>query len=227
MPSPFLESIRSACRLRAYSLRTEETYIYWTRQFIYFIEKKHPKDCGAEEVTAYLTHLAENRHVAVNTQKVVLNALVFVYRHVLNHDLGELGFKLASKQRQLPVVLNPSEIKKILDCLEGRNKLIFELLYGSGLRISECLRLRVKDINTEQLSVTVILQNAVKQSGLTHQRVSCHTFRHSFATTLLQTGTDIRTLQELLGHNDVKTTQIYTHLVGQHYAGTVSPLERL
>ena len=318
MPSPFLESIRSACRLRAYSLRTEETYIYWTRQFIYFIEKKHPKDCGAEEVTAYLTHLAENRHVAVNTQKVVLNALVFVYRHVLNHDLGELGFKLASKQRQLPVVLNPSEIKKILDCLEGRNKLIFELLYGSGLRISECLRLRVKDINTEQLSITVIdgkgkkdrqtllspslterlitlqknaiklqasdaergigtainpalerkyknasttpawaflfpaahwtahpltgevcryhlhpsvprriLQNAVKQSGLTHQRISCHTFRHSFATTLLQTGTDIRTLQELLGHNDVKTTQIYTHLVGKHYAGTVSPLERL
>jgi len=318
MQSPFLESVSAACRLRAYSLRTEETYIYWTKQFIYFTDKKHPNTCGTKEVTEFLTYLAQERHVAVNTQKLALNALVFVYRHVLKMELGEMGFKLARKQRQLPVVLNPFEIKKILDCLEGRNKLIFEMLYGSGLRISECLRLRVKDIDIHRLSVTVvdgkgkkdrqtilspslidkltslqedatqlqmsdaekgissainpamakkfnnagttpawaylfpaahwtahpltgevcryhlhpsvprrILQKAVKTCGLSHRRVSCHTFRHSFATHLLQNGTDIRTLQELLGHNDVKTTQIYTHLVGEHYAGTVSPLEQL
>lgn len=318
MQSPFLESIRSACRLRGYSLRTEETYIYWTKQFVYFTGKKHPNTCGTEEVTAFLTHLAEKKNVAANTQKIALNALVFVYRHVIKQELGEMGFKLASKQRQLPVVLNPFEIKKILEQLEGRNKLIFEMLYGSGLRISECLRLRVKDIDTDRLSVTVIdgkgkkdrqtllsptlvdklkslqedaiqlqmfdkergigtaiepalerkyrhasttpawaflfpaahwtahpltgevcryhlhpsaprrvLQKAVKSSNLNYKRINCHTFRHSFATHLLQTGTDIRTLQELLGHNDVKTTQIYTHLVGQHYAGTVSPLEKL
>lgn len=138
------------------SLRTEETYIYWTKQFIYFTDKKHPSICGTEEVTAFLTYLALERHVAVNTQKIALNALVFVYRHVLKQDLGDLGFKLAGKQRQLPIVLNPHEIKKILDNLEGRNKLIFEMLYGSGLRVSECLRLRVKDVDTDRLCVTVV-----------------------------------------------------------------------
>jgi len=316
--SPFMQSVRSACRLRNYSLRTEKTYLHWIRRYILYTNKRHPAECGAVEVVAFLSHLAEEKLVSVNTQKVALNALVFLYRHVIKSELGDLGFKTARKQRQLPVVLNRDEVRKIIDQLSGRDKLIFQLLYGSGLRISECLRLRIKDLNTQQLSVTVIdgkgkkdrqtllakslvpvikeqqviaqklqaddirhgvgtamdpalarkypkaasspawaflfpssrwcghpltgevcryhlhptvpsraLRTAVETAGLNYKRINCHTFRHSFATHLLASGTDIRNVQELLGHNDVKTTQIYTHVIGEHYAGTISPIEAL
>ena len=156
MASPFLESISSACRLRGYSLQTEKTYLHWIKQFIYFTKKKHPADCASSEVTAFLTYLAKEKYVTANTQKVALNSLVFMYRYVIKKDIGELNFKLAHKQRRLPTVLDPAEIKKILEALNGRDKLIFELLYGSGLRIEECLSLRVKDINLDRLSVTVV-----------------------------------------------------------------------
>ncbi len=318
MPSLFLQSVRSACRLRNYSLKTEKSYLHWIKRYIRFTNKAHPEDCGAAEVVSFLTHLAEKEHVAVNTQKTALNALVFLYRHVVKQELGDMGFTLARKQRQLPCVLSVSEVRILLDQLEGRDKLIFQLLYGSGLRISECLRLRIKDIDTEHLSLTVyngkgkkdrqtllaesILENlhlqmefavqqhssdkkqhvgaavesalsrkfpnaaftvawaflfpsaswsahpitgqvcrhhlhptsatralrkAVISAKINNKRVNCHTFRHSFATHLLKNGTDIRTVQELLGHNDVKTTQIYTHVIGQHYAGTQSPIDNL
>jgi integron integrase len=277
----------------------------------------HPATCGDQDVQAFLTHLAEKQHVSANTQKVALNALVFMYRHVIKQELGDLGFTLSRKQRHLPVVLSRTEIRNIFAHLSGRNKLIFQLLYVSGLRISECLQLRIKDIDLENRSITVVngkgkkdrqtllaetlieplkiqmqkakelmaedafsrvgvameiglsrkypnakfeypwayifpssnwskhpftgevcryhlhstvptrvLRVAVKNAGIP-RKVSCQTFRHSFATHLLMDGTDIRTVQELLGHNDVKTTQIYTHVIGQHYAGTTSPFERL
>jgi len=318
VPSPFIESIRRDIRLRGYSIRTEKTYLYWIRFFIHYTGKRHPADLGAAEVKSFLTFLAVDRNVAINTQKVALNALVFLYHKFLQQDLGNLGFKLATKQRVLPVVLSTREVERILDSLTERNRLIFELLYGSGLRISECLRLRVQDIDMRRLSITVrsgkgnkdrqtllspktlsvlkttiensikvmskdskqgiapslpyaldrkypnafkspqwafvfpstalskhpvsgkicrhhlhqtvarkALQIAVKKSGVNNKKINCHTFRHSFATHLLESGTDIRTVQELLGHNDVKTTQIYTHVLGQHYAGTISPLDRL
>ncbi|MCC5854797.1 MAG: integron integrase [Idiomarina sp.] len=315
--SPFMEMLRSEMRLRGNSLRTEKSYLYWIRQYIRFHRLKHPSDMGAEHVKSFLSWLACERHVAVNTQKVALNALVFMYHKILKQDLGELDFKLAQKQRRLPVVLTPEEVLKILNKLDGRNKTIIEVLYGSGLRVNECLALRVQDICLKTCAVTIregkgnkdrqsilsqhliapltelitsaldiqrednergvgpsmpvalarkypnaykspgwmfifpssglcahpitgelcrhhlhdsvvrkALKPAVSAAGI-HKKVNCHTFRHSFATHLLQNGCDIRTVQELLGHNDVKTTQIYTHVLGQHYAGTMSPLDRI
>lgn len=314
--SPFIESLRAEIRVRGYSLRTEKTYIFWIKRFILFHDKRHPRDMGPEEIKAFLSWLAVSRHVAVNTQKVALNALVFLYQKVMHRQLGDLGFQPARKQRRLPVVLTPEEVFKIIDLLSDRNQLVIQMLYGSGLRISECLRLRVQDICFSSLAVTVkdgkgnkdrvtllsrhlvaplqemvnlalavqttdneqglgpslpdalgrkypnafrsqgwmyifpsstlcphpltgelcrhhlhdtvvrkALQTAVRASGI-RKKISCHTFRHSFATHLLQSGCDIRTVQELLGHNDLSTTQIYTHVIGQHFAGTTSPLDR-
>ena len=315
--SPFMEMLRSEMRLRGNSLRTEKSYLYWIRQYIRFHNFIHPSEMGAEQVKSFLSWLACERYVAVNTQKVALNALVFMYHKVLKQELGELDFKLAQKQRRLPIVLTPEEVLKILNRLDGRNKTIVEMLYGSGLRVNECLALRVQDICLKTCAVTIrggkgnkdrqsilsqhlippltelissaletqredntrgigpsmpvalarkypnayrspgwmfifpssglcahpisgeicrhhlhdsvirkALKSAVLAAGI-HKKVNCHTFRHSFATHLLQNGCDIRTVQELLGHNDVKTTQIYTHVLGQHYAGTISPLDRI
>ena len=317
MTSPFMEALRADIRLRGYSIRTEKSYLHWVRRYIFFCNKRHPSECGNVEVKAFLTYLATERNVAVNTQKVALNALVYLYHKFLKTDLGELGFKLAIKQRSLPIVLSKIEIKNILDVTEGRNKLILQLLYGSGLRVTEALRLRIQDIDFDKCALTVrdgkgnkdrqtlmseklkkplslqissaleilsednqqnigpslpyglgkkypnahlssnwmfifpsktlckhpytgvlcrhhlhqsVIRKALKKSvAKTNllKRVNCHTFRHSFATHMLENGTDIRTVQELLGHNDVKTTQIYTHVIGQHYAGTNSPLDNI
>ncbi|MEI7948777.1 MAG: integron integrase [Gammaproteobacteria bacterium] len=318
MASPFLESVRAEMRLRGFSLKTEKSYLYWITYYIRFIDRRHPAEVETSEITRFLTHLAVNRHVAANTQKIALNALAFLYQKFLHIAVGELGFKLATRQRQLPTVLSPLEVKMILDQLSGRNRLIIALLYGSGLRVNECLHLRVQDIDLDRLCLTIrdgkgnkdrqtllslnlveplqeqinhaltvqardnergvgsamppalarkypsawrhrawafvfpssgfcnnpydgvlcryhlhdtvvrkFLAEAVRKAGLTTKRVKCHTFRHSFATAMLASGADIRTVQELLGHNDVSTTQIYTHVLGQHYAGTLSPLDRI
>ncbi|MGV6808116.1 MAG: integron integrase [bacterium] len=318
MASQFIESVRRDIRLRGYSMRTEKAYLYWIRYFIRFNRMRHPSEMGADEARTFLTHLAVDRNVAINTQKVALNAAVFLYHKFLNIQLGDLGFALATKQRSLPIVLSQPEVTRILENLEGRNRLVIEILYGSGLRISECLRLRVQDIDLDRCSLTVrdgkankdrqtllsprlvpalesaiedalaiqakdnldgfgpslpfalgkkypnahkspkwmfvfpstglcphpvtgvtcrhhlhqtvirkALGKAVLKAGVHNKKINCHTFRHTFATHLLESGTDIRTVQELLGHNDVKTTQIYTHVLGQHYAGTRSPLDRL
>lgn len=315
--SPFLEAIRRTMRLRGYSIRTEQSYLYWIRYYIRFHKRKHPEDMGKVEIIAFLDHLASDRHVTANTQRVALNALMFLYSKILETPIQNLGFKLATKPRRLPTVLTPKETMLVLNQLEGLYKLIVEVMYGSGLRVSECLGLRVQDIDFESNSVTIrngkggkdrvtllsnsiktrlnsqiqkalelqardnadrvgpsmpdalgrkypqafrspswmfifpsislcrhpvngkwcrhhlhtsVIRKAVKRatatSGVT-KRVTCHTFRHSFATHLLQSGTDIRTVQELLGHSDIKTTQIYTHIIGQHYAGTSSPLDRI
>ena len=316
--SPFMEMVRGEIRLWGYSIRTEKSYLFWIKQYILFHQKKHPNTMGAEEIKVFLTWLAVTRGVAVNTQKVALNAVFFLYHKILKQELGDLGFTLAGKQRHLPSVLTPAEVVMILDFLQGRDRSVVELLYASGMRISEVMRLRVQDIDFNNYSICVrdgkgnkdrqtllgesvvarlkdaieqalilqrndiklgigpslpyklgvkfpgaykspawmfvfpsagfcvhpltqvacrhhlhdsvirkALKKAVALAGIDRKRVSCHTFRHSFATHLLQAGCDIRNVQELLGHNDVKTTQIYTHVLGRHFVGIASPLDRL
>ncbi|VUD61595.1 Tyrosine recombinase XerD [Thalassocella blandensis] len=318
MASKFIESVRADMRLRGFSIRTEKTYLYWIRYFIHFNNKRHPNEMGAQEIKNFLTYLAVKKNVAINTQKVALNALVFLYQKYFNTELGDLGFTLAKRQRRIPEILSPSEVAAILAELKERDKLIIALLYGSGLRVSECLRLRVQDIHFDRNSLTVFnskgnkdrttilsenlktplreminksielqkqdvlrglgpslphalykkypnaykspawmyvfpsttlcqhpyidrlcrhhlhfsviakrLKKAVEVAGISHKRVTNHTFRHSFATRLLESGYDIRSVQELLGHNNVKTTQIYTHVIGKHFAGMTSPMDGL
>lgn len=317
MKSPFLESIRRTMRLRGYAIKTEKSYLHWIRYFIRFHNRQHPKEMGRDEVIAFLDHLANDRHVAIATQQIALNSVMFMYNKILNQPIKNMNFIRANKHRRLPTVLNSDEVIQIIKQLEGVHKLIVQMMYGSGLRVSEALNLRVQDINFDKNSlcvingkggkdrVTLLSQNikkalakqievaldvqtddnknsigpsmpialgrkypsAYKTSGWMFlfpskttckhpisnhlcrhhlhntvirkalkkarsktkitKRVTCHTFRHSFATHLLESGTDIRTLQELLGHTDIKTTQIYTHVVGQHYAGTQSPLDKV
>lgn len=316
--SLFLTSLRQNLRMRGYSLRTEKTYSYWVADFIRFHGMMHPTKMGGDQVVAYLSYLSNHRNVAINTQKSALNALAYLYNQFLDQPLGDIGFTYAKRQRRLPTVISSYDVAQILKNLGQRDRLIFSLLYGSGLRITECLRLRVKDINFDQGSLNVIdgkgnkdrqtilsqklfsalnahieasievqrednkqgigpslpyslerkfpsayrqpawmfifpsttickhpttgiscrhhlhdsvprkaLKAAVIAARINRKRITCHTFRHSFATELLRSGRDIRTVQELLGHSDVSTTQIYTHVLGQHFAGTTSPIDLL
>ncbi|MEQ8955536.1 MAG: integron integrase [Gammaproteobacteria bacterium] len=317
MSEEILESVRADIRTRRYSMGTEKTYLLWINRFLRFA-KEDPWSMDPQRIADYLTFLATKYHVSVNTQKVVLNALVFFFVKYMKREVGNLGYKFATKQRHLPSVLTPPEVKSILQELKDRNRLIIELMYGGGLRVSEALEIRVQDIDMDRGALTVrngkgrkdrqtllsntcserlrqqievalgvqrkdceqgigtsmnpalarkypkapyspawaflfpsskhcahpltgevvryhlhhtvvrkFLKAAVTEAGITTKRVNTHIFRHSFATHLLAGGADIRTVQELLGHNDVSTTQIYTHVLGRHYAGTNSPLDLL
>jgi len=318
MTSKFIQEVRGGIRARGYTMATEKTYILWIRRYIKFCNYQHPAQVDEKKITEYLSYLATSWNVSVNTQKTALNALVYLFEKHLGRTVGDLGFRLAKKQRRLPTVLTVNEVRKILECLEGRNKLIIQLLYGSGLRVSECLRLRIQDIDLSGYALTIFdgkgrkdrrtilspklreslkremekgvevqkgdnargvgcsmspgtsrkyptafkspqwayifpssslcnhpltgefcrhhlhhtvvrkfLKQALSDAGINYKRVTTHTFRHSFATHMPAAGSDLRTVQELLGHNDVSTTQIYTHVLGRHYAGTNSPLDAL
>jgi len=316
-PARLLDQVRGACRVRHYSRRTEQTYAQWVKRFVLFHGKRHPSEMGAAEVSAFLSQLAVVGRVSASTQNQALAALVFLYRHVLDAPALELEDLVRARMPvRLPVVLTQDETKAVLVRLIGESRLVSCLLYGAGLRLLECLRLRVKDLELERGEILVrdgkgrkdrvtmlprslaadlraqlmraravhasdlaagfgavalpdalarkypsaardwgwqwvfpasrrfreaetgterrhhlhetVVQRAVKRavraSGIA-KPASCHTLRHSFATHLLAAGYDIRTVQELLGHRDVKTTMIYTHVLNRGGRGVRSPLD--
>jgi len=312
-----IQRIREVIRTLHYAYRTEQSYLDWICRFINFCSFKNPQELDAANVKKYLEYLANKREVAASTQRQALNAIVFLYNKVLEQPLGDIGpYERPMRPRKLPVVLTRSEVERLLNNLDGRNALMAGLLWGSGMRLMECVRMRVKDVDFEKSQIQVrdgkggkdritilpdkykaqlsehldtvkaahdqdiavgygevyiwpsierkykniarewgwqyvfpasklavdprsgqvrrhhihesVLQRAVKSAvraaGITKQ-ASCHTLRHSFATQLLENGYDIRTVQELLGHSDVSTTMIYTHVLNKPGVAVKSPAD--
>lgn len=305
-------------RIRGMAIRTEQTYWDWISNFVLFHKDVKPESFDGTHVKAYLSHLAMQRRVSSSTQNIALNAIVFLFRHVLEKPIEELGFTRASRAKRLPVVMSRDEVRSLLAAMDGMTAMMAGLLYGTGMRLMECVRLRVQDVDFDYVQITVrngkggkdrvvplprrfeeqlrvqiadveqihqkdlaagygevylpdalarklpnaaselrwqyvfpasrlsvdprsnkvlrhhlnetVLQRAVRKAASTiaiNKRVTCHTFRHSFATHLLESGKDIRTVQELMGHSSVETTAIYTHVLQRGAHAVDSPIDSL
>ncbi len=315
--SKLLDQVSEKIRLRHYSYRTEKTYKHWIKHYILYHNKIHPEKLDGEALNSYLTYLAKEKGVSSSTQNLARNAVLFLYKHVLKKDIGDSKeYVIAKRSRKVPTVFSQDEAKRVIAQLEGRNALIAKLLYGTGMRISECLQLRIKDVDFDQNLIVVrdgkgeqdrvtmlpdsikellkhqidrvvylheldqkenvpgvfipfsiekkypnvgkelgwyfmfpgkslskdpmtdiirrhhvhesniqrAVKKAVQKAGI-RKHAGCHTFRHSFATHLLENGYDIRSVQELLGHKDVRTTMIYTHVMQKGPLAVKSPLD--
>lgn len=322
-PSRFIDRLRAFIRSRNLAYSTEKTYVHWVLRYIRFHDRTHPEEMSSKEVTAFLSHLAVRRHCSPATQKTALNALVFLYREFLEMPLDDLEFVRPRRKPRVPVVFSHAEALAIIECMRGVNRLVAQVIYGTGMRINEVLRLRVKDVDFAMQQLTVrsgkggkdrvtllpdslveplrqqvdlalalhrqdlaqgfgevympfalarkykgkacspawqyvfaaaqlsidprqrqadgqpirrrhhlldrsvqkAIAQAMREAGI-HKHGNSHTLRHSFATRLLEAGYDIRTIQKLLGHANVATTEIYTHVVKKGGFGVISPLDR-
>lgn len=318
-PPRLLDQVRQKIRFLHYSRKTEQAYVHWIRRYIIFHNKRHPKDMGGDEIASFLNYLANRDNVSASTQNQALTAIVFLYKQILEIDVGRLpDFQYARKPRRLPVVLTQDEVRSVFQHLDEPHRTIVGLLYGSGLRLNECLGLRILDVDFARREIMVrrgkgnkdrrtilpdfvqpglreaiaragryfemdqnsgidyvylpdalnrkfpnagkqfkwqfvfasgntsrdpvtgrrgrhhlhtksvqrAISNAVNKAGIM-KHVSSHVFRHSFATHLLESGYDIRTVQELLGHSNVNTTMIYTHVLNRGGRGVKSPMDAI
>ncbi|PSW18277.1 integron integrase [Photobacterium sanctipauli] len=316
--SPFLAEVTTFIRTRGLAYSTEKAYLGWIKRFILFSRYSQREQIKASDIKPFLEHLVISKNVSPNTQKTALNALVFLCREMLNQDTSSLNFKRSKRATKLPEVFTHNEAMQVIALLQYPHRLVAQLMYGSGLRVNEALRLRINDIDLDAQSVTIRngkgnkdrksllsphiipdLEQQIASVTMQHQldtkngfgevympyalqlkypnhakstgwqylfpaqniskdprsnkrmrhhltdrsvqlhvasavkeakilkKANCHTFRHSFATRLLEGGTDLRNIQELLGHTDIKTTQIYTHVVGTHFSGVKSPLTKI